>query len=115
MQTSSRLNGLLRSRGVFFFPEYEIHWYDGVGAAAMARKPGSTAAEAAKQWKVAEDAFSSYIRGAERSSMARTAPDRWIELAKVRHAAAKLEREHAEERRGKLPPASAKHDDETPL
>lgn len=112
MQTSSRQNGLLRGRGVFFFPEYEIHWYDGVGASAMARKPGTTAAEAAKHWKTAEDAFTAYIRGAERSAAAGSAPDRWLELAKVRHAAAKTERESAEKRRGKLPPPSAKDDDD---
>lgn len=113
MQTSSGLNGLLRSSGVFFFPDYEIHWYDGVGAMAMARRPGATAAETARHWKVAEDAFASYVRGAERSAT----PDRWLELAKVRHAAAKVERERAEKRRGKLPvaPPPPQDDDETTL
>ena len=98
MQASSGMNGLLRSSGVFFFPEYEISWYDGASAIAQARKPTATAAEAARQWKFAEDAFASYVRGAQR----RPNEDRWLELAKVRLAAAKVERERAEKRRGRV-------------
>jgi tetratricopeptide (TPR) repeat protein len=109
MQTSSGLSGLLRSSGVFFFPDYELNWYDAVGAMARARRPGATAAEAARDWKIAEDAFASFVRGAQRSP----SPDRWLELAKVRHAAAKLERERAERRRGKAPAPPQLQDGET--
>jgi tetratricopeptide (TPR) repeat protein len=111
MQTSSGLSGLLRSSGVFFYPDYELGWYDGVGAAALARKPGVTAAEAARQWKIAEDAYGGYVRAATRPGTT----DRWLELAKVRYAAAKAEREKAEKKRGKAPPQPQLDDEETPL
>jgi tetratricopeptide (TPR) repeat protein len=111
LQTSSGLNGLLRSSGVFFFPDYELGWYDGVGAAALARKPGTTPAEAARYWKAAEDAFAGYIRAASRPGVT----DRWLELAKVRHATAKAEREKAEKKRGKVAPPPRLDDEETPL
>jgi len=112
LQASSGLSGLLRSSGVFFYPDYELSWYDAVGAAAMARKPGATAAEAARHWAAAEEAFGRYVRAAEQS---RT-PDRWLELAKVRLAAAKLERERAEKRRGKVAaPAQVDGDEEMNL
>ena len=99
MQRSSGMVGLLRSRGVFFYPSYEITWYDGVGAAALARRPTSTAAEQVRYWKLAEEAFAAFIRGAERDP----APDRWLELARVRYANAKAAREKAEKKRGRVP------------
>ena len=111
MQTSSGLNGLLRSSGVFFYPDYELGWYDGVGAAAQARKPGATPAEVARQWKIAEDAFAGYVRAATRPG----ATDRWLDLAKARHATAKAEREKAEKKRGKAQPPPQLDDEETPL
>lgn len=111
LQTSSGLNGLLRSSGVFFYPDYELAWYDAVGASALARKPGATPAEVALHWKTAEDAFASYVRAASRPGVT----DRWLELAKVRLAAAKLEREKAEKRRGKAPPLPQVEDEDTPL
>ena len=112
MQTSSGLNGLLRSSGVFFYPDYELGWYDGVGASAQARKPGVTAVEAARQWKIAEAAYAGYILAATRPG----ATDRWLDLAKVRHATAKAEREKAEKKRGTVPPRPPQLDDEeTPL
>lgn len=99
MQRSSGMVGLLRSRSVFFYPDYEINWYDAIGAAAQARRPNAPAAEAAHYWKVAEDAYAAFVRGAERDPK----PDRWLELARVRYAAAKLARERAEKKRGKAP------------
>lgn len=110
MQSSSGLNGLLRSSGVFFFPDYELGWYDGVGAAALARKPGVTAVEAARHWKAAEDAFTGYVRAATRPGVT----DRWLELAKVRLAAAKTEREKAEKKRGRLAPQPPLDVEESP-
>jgi tetratricopeptide (TPR) repeat protein len=112
MQSSSGMSGLLRSSDVFFFPDYELSWYDAVGATAQARRPGATAADAARSWKAAEEAFARYVQGAERSPT----PDRWLELARARHAAAKLEREKAEMRRGKVPaPPPPLDDEETTL
>ena len=111
MQASSGLGGLLRSSGVFFFPEYEVSWYDAVGASARARQPNVSVADAARYWKTAEDAYSAYLRGAER----RGRDDRWLELAKVRVAAAKAEREKAEKKRGKVPAPPASDDEETNL
>ncbi len=123
LQASSGLGGLLRSSGVFFYPDYELRWYDGVGASARARKPGVTAADAAREWRFAEDAFAAYVAAAERgtnSGAGRSRPsttpaDRWLELAKVRYANAKRERERAEKRRGKLPVTLPGTDDETSL
>lgn len=111
MQTSSGLNGLLRSSGVFFYPDYELGWYDGVGAAALARKPGVLPVEAARHWKVAEDAFAGYVRAATRPGV----KDRWLELAKVRLATAKAEREKAEKKAGKVAAQPQLDDEESPL
>jgi tetratricopeptide (TPR) repeat protein len=110
MQRSSGMVGLLRSRGVFFYPPYEISWYDAVGAAAQARRPNATAAEQARYWKLAEDAFAAFVRGAERSPT----PDRWLELARVRYANAKAAREKAEKKRGKAPVELPLDDEEQP-
>jgi tetratricopeptide (TPR) repeat protein len=131
LQQSSGLSGLLRIPDVvFFYPDYELGWYDGVGASALARKAASPA-EAARHWKAAEDAFASYIRGAERAATLARAlapadapapalapapgPDRWLELAKVRLTAITKERVAAERRRGKAPPPPPLEDDETTL
>jgi tetratricopeptide (TPR) repeat protein len=108
MQASSGLGGLLRMNGIYFYPDYEISWYDAVGASALARKPNTTAADAARHWKAAEDAFAKYVAGAER----RGNEDRWLALAKVRLANAKTERERAEKRRGKAPPPVIIDDEE---
>jgi tetratricopeptide (TPR) repeat protein len=99
MQRSSRMTGLLRSDGVFFYPSYEISWYDAVGAAAQARRANATAAEQVRYWKVAEDSYLAFVRGAERDPK----PDRWLDIARARHASAKLSRERAEKKRGKVP------------
>lgn len=99
MQRSSRMVGLLRSDRVFFYPDYEINWYDAVGAAAQARKPNATAVEAARYWKLAEEAYGAFVRGAERDPK----PDRWLDLARIRLAAAKVAREKAEKKRGHAP------------
>jgi tetratricopeptide (TPR) repeat protein len=99
MQRSSGMVGLLRSSDVFFYPSYEISWYDAVGAAALARRPSSTLAEQVRYWKLAEVAYATFVRGAERDP----APDRWLELARVRHASAKAARERVEKKRGRAP------------
>lgn len=110
MQTSSGLNGLLRSSNVFFFPDYELNWYDAVGASALARRPSATPQERARYWKIAEEAFAKFVAGAQR----RGTEDRWLELAKVRYAAAKRERERAEKKAGKVPASEIHIDFEDP-
>jgi tetratricopeptide (TPR) repeat protein len=94
MQASSGMRNLLRSPGVFFYPEYELAWYDAVGAMALARKAGASLDEAARQWKNAELAFTAYIRSAE----GKAPPDRWLGLAKVRLESVRRERQIAEKR-----------------
>ncbi|AKV02522.1 hypothetical protein AKJ09_09185 [Labilithrix luteola] len=102
------VSALLHSENVFFVPEYEVHWYDALGAAALARA-ATSASEAAHLWRVAEEAFRAYV--------ARATPtgDRWLELAKARHATAKAEREKAERARGKERPKSLGDGDEVTL
>lgn len=87
---------LLRSRGVFFVPAWEIHWYEGLGASALARAAGS-AREAFLFWTAAERSFSAYV------TMAEGKDDRWLPLAKVRLAQIKTEREKAQKAGGKEP------------
>jgi tetratricopeptide (TPR) repeat protein len=101
---ASGKSALLRDRLVFFYPDYEIHWYDGIGASALARKPSATIAEQARHWKEAEESFASYVAGAQRHATPEHA-DRWLDLAKLHYETAKAERERAEKKRGKLPPA----------
>jgi hypothetical protein len=95
---------LLRSEFVFFTPEYEIHWYEGLGAAASARVAPS-AREAVKLWRAAEASFEKYVAGAEPKN------DRWLPIAKARLAQAKTERARAEKAAANAPapaPASNK-------
>lgn len=92
---------------VFFEPAYEIHWYDGLGALALART-ATNPSDAARLWRAAEGAFAAYI--------ARALPgDRWVEIAKARHATAKAEREKAERARGKVRPPTPAEGDEVSL
>jgi len=89
-------SSLLRSSGVFFVPAWEIHWYEGLGASAQA-KVTTSPAEAVRLWRFAEQSFAAYVRLGEPTN------DRWVPLAKLRHAAAKAEREKAEKKRPKVP------------
>ncbi len=109
LERSMHREGLLHSNGVFFYPDYEIHWYDGLGAIARARA-ASSAHDAAIHWSEAERKFAAYVRGAE----ARKDADRWLGIAKARHAFAKSEREKAEKRRAKEP-LPRRDDEELPL
>ena len=90
---------LLRSETVFFYPQYEIHWYEGLGAAARARV-AATPSEAVDLWREAELSFGTYVRRAEVTKER----DRWLELAKTRAAQATAEREAAEKRKSKETP-----------
>ena len=96
LERSMGVPNLLRTEGVFFVPAYEIHWYEGLGASAQA-KHATSPSETVRLWRAAEQSFSSYVRFGE------LAKDRWLELAKLRLAAAKSEREKAEKKYGKEP------------
>lgn len=96
LERSMGMRNLLRSTDVFFVPDYEVLWYEALGASARARA-ASTAAEAARQWSVAERCFSEYVRAGE----AGKEKDRWLDVAKARLAAVKVERERADKRRAR--------------
>jgi tetratricopeptide (TPR) repeat protein len=83
---------------VFFYPAYEIHYYEGIGAVALARG-ASSAHDAAIYWGLAERKFEQYVRGAEQTNP----KDRFLGAAKARHASCKAEREKAEKKRAKEP------------
>lgn len=89
LERSMGLPHLLRSKDVFFVPDYEIHWYEGLGAAARARV-APTARAALDLWRQAERSFGEYVRAGEGKG------DRWLPIAKARLAQAKGERERAE-------------------
>jgi hypothetical protein len=83
---------------VYFYPDYEVLYYEGLGAVTLAR--GATSAhDAAIYWNLAERKFEQYIRGAEKTNP----QDRFLGSAKARHAACKAEREKAEKKRAKEP------------
>lgn len=109
LERSMHREGLLHSSGVFFHPDYEVHWYDGLGAIARARA-ASSAHDAAIHWSEAERKFAAYVRGAE----ARAGADRWLGAAKARLAYCKAEREKAEKRAAKEP-LPRRDDEELPL
>lgn len=104
LERSMGVPNLLRSDGVFFMPAYEIHWYEGLGASAQA-KQATTPSETVRLWRAAEQSFAHYVRFGE------LAKDRWLELAKLRLAAAKSEREKAEKKHGKEPPREPEDDE----
>ena len=116
LERSSGMRGLLRSTNVFFVPSYEIHWYEGLGAAADARVEADPE-RAFTLWRAAEQSFESYVRAAERAnalgtSGARAASpaerDPWLALGRARLAAITTARVRAEalRRRGPRPPPS---------
>ncbi len=110
LERSMGMPGLLHDPGhVFFFPSYEIHWYDGLGAAAAAHQ-ATTPNEILRLLRSSEQSFSNYVRFAEIA----TRKDHWLELAKLRQATAKAEREKAERKYGKEPPRE-REDDEREL
>lgn len=89
---------ILNDPGVYFYPDYEVHYYEGLGAVTLAR--GSTSAhDAVIYWGLAERKFELYVRGAERTNP----KDRFLGVAKARHASCKAEREKAEKKRAKEP------------
>lgn len=89
IEHSMGMHRLLRSEDVFFVPAYEIHWYEGLGAAARARVAPS-ARDAVTLWRQAEKSFSEWVRAAEPKN------DRWLPIGKARLLQVKAERERAE-------------------
>jgi tetratricopeptide (TPR) repeat protein len=111
LERSSGVRGLLRSTTVFFVPSYEIHWYEGLGASAEARvEPDAT--KAASLWRAAEQSFEAYVRAADRAEARFGEKDRWLELARARLAAIKVDRARAEKRRAREPARSREREDE---
>jgi tetratricopeptide (TPR) repeat protein len=104
LERSMGVQNLLRTDGVFFVPAYEIHWYEGLGASAQA-KHATSPSEIVRLCRAAEQSFASYVRFAELGK------DRWLDLAKIRLAAAKSEREKAEKKHGKQPAREAVDDE----
>lgn len=109
LEHSMGMQNLLRSRHVFFFPAYEVHWYEGLGAAVAAHQ-ATTPNEILGFLRSSEQSFTNYVRFAEIA----TRKDRWLEQAKLRQATAKAEREKAEKKYGKEPPRQ-REDDEREL
>ena len=97
IERSMGLHRLLRSKDVFFVPPYEIHWYEGLGAAARARVAPSPR-DAGVLWRQAEKSFSEYVKAGEAKN------DRWLPIAKARLAQVKSERERAEKVAPHAPP-----------
>jgi tetratricopeptide (TPR) repeat protein len=95
-EASAFVSALLHAADVvFFFPAYEIYWYDGLGASAVA-KATTNPVEVARLWRIAERSFATYVQRSE-------GRDRWAEIARVRLSTAKAERAKAERRMGKEP------------
>jgi tetratricopeptide (TPR) repeat protein len=107
LERSMGMQGLLRdTHSVFFYPSYELHWYEGLGASAAARQ-ATTPNEILRLWRSSEQSYASYIRFAEIAAQ----KDRWLELARIRHEAAKAERIKAEKKYGKEPPRELEDDE----
>jgi tetratricopeptide (TPR) repeat protein len=88
--------GLLRSPSVFYVPDYEVSWYEGLGAMAVA-PAAKSATEAWDLWRFAERSFDRWITGAEPKH------DRWLPLARAHLARAREERKRAEARKAREP------------
>lgn len=78
----------LRRKGVYFLPEHEIDWYEGLGAMSLAKKADNDLMRLAF-WRRAEKSFGTYVAGAEAD---KSGYPTWITIAKNRLAAATAER-----------------------
>lgn len=78
----------LREPGTYFVPAYELDWYEGLGATALAKKADNDLMRLAF-WRRAEKSYASYVAGAEADT---TGLQRWIPIAKNRLAFATAER-----------------------
>jgi tetratricopeptide (TPR) repeat protein len=98
LERSMNLPNLLRSNLVFFVPQYEVEWYDGLRAIARARA-ATTARQASRAWADAEKHFGAYVAAAEPHK------DRWVPIAKARLKQVLAEKARAEKKAGSEPPA----------
>jgi tetratricopeptide (TPR) repeat protein len=98
LERSIGMPNLLRDEAIVFFaPTYEIHWYEGLGAAAEARVATSPI-DRIHLWRAAERSFAEYIAQASNTN------DAWLPIAKTRFAQLKAEREKAEHAVRVVPP-----------
>jgi tetratricopeptide (TPR) repeat protein len=88
---------LLTAENIFFYPEYEVRWYQALTAVAQA-KHSSSAKEALMSWQKAERYMQAWIDGATRHK------DYWLPIAEARLKTYKAERERAEKQVLKEPP-----------
>lgn len=75
---------LLHSTDVFFVPDYEVLWYDGLGATVQAKKE-TRPERKAQLLTIAQRSFAAYVKRGE------AAGDRWLEIARVRLASVQAE------------------------
>lgn len=80
---------LLRSKGVFFFPEYEVNWYEGLTLAAAAKR-AQVPRERFALWLQAERRMAAWVAGGEKKK------DYWLPIAKARLETYTKERKLAE-------------------
>jgi tetratricopeptide (TPR) repeat protein len=105
VERSGRSYALLHDPGVFFVPDYEVNWYEGLGWAARARTAAS-ARDAVTLWCEAERSFSVYVNGAESAKT----PDRWLAIAKSRLADAKAQCARVQRSAPREPPRTNERD-----
>ncbi|MFO0741399.1 MAG: tetratricopeptide repeat protein [Labilithrix sp.] len=91
----------LHDEDVFFFPEYEVLWYDALTYAAAARREQKPK-ERLELWLRAERFMTAWITGAERAKE----KDYWLPVARTRLATYAKERKQAEAAALKLPAAA---------
>lgn len=89
---------ILRTNGIFFFPDYEVTWYEAISYAALARR-APNAKVRLMHWQNAERYMGEWVRGAKRTK------DHWLPIAEVRLATYTQERKRAEAELLKTAPA----------
>jgi tetratricopeptide (TPR) repeat protein len=91
---------IIRSRNVFFVPEYDKFWYWGLGRAERAKQAADPRV-ALFLWRLTEQNWASYLAQGQNQ-----APDRWVALARAHLEQARTARQSAERRaRGAHGPA----------
>jgi tetratricopeptide (TPR) repeat protein len=89
-------DAVLTSEDVFFFPEYEVHWYQALTYAAAARR-APTPKLRLEYWLEAERHMVQWLTGGEKKK------DYWLPIAKSRLATYEKARKEAERGQGKTP------------
>lgn len=107
-RSMGRVGTLLHSENVFFVPDYEVRWYDGLEAMVLARE-ATRADDARALWERAVTAFSDYVKRGEAKG------DRWLPMAKARLKLVTAERERALKRPMPAPEAESGPFDLSPI